>query len=96
MLGIVLGSFLTTWFSEEFAIVKINKKVLLRSILGSILMGFGARWAAGCIIGNGMVASAQWSLRGWIALVFLAIGIWLSAYIFIARELRKNEGGNNG
>lgn len=53
-------------------------------------MGIGAVWGQGCLIGNGLVGTAQFSLKSWWALLFIVIGIWSSAYIFLARSLNKD------
>lgn len=89
VLGIVLGSFITAFLSEEFTIVKVNLKNFIKSIIGSFMMGVGAMWASGCIIGNGIVGTAQLSLKAWYALAFLALGIWIASYIFHVRVLKK-------
>lgn len=85
VLGIFLGSLSTTISSGEFSIVKINKKTLLKTIIGSMLMGFGAVLGQGCLLGNGLVATAQLSVKGWFALVFLALGIWTSSRLFLKK-----------
>lgn len=82
ILGIIIGSFLTTFLSEEFSLVKVNFKTLIKSIAGGLLMGFGAVWATGCLIGNGLVGTAQLSVKSWYALIFLIIGIWLAPAYF--------------
>lgn len=86
VLGIILGSFLTTYFSKEFKIVKTNKKTVIMTIIGSILMGIGATWGQGCIIGNALVGTAQFSLKAWYATIFLILGIWSSARIFLFKN----------
>ena len=58
IIGIILGSFATAFISKEFSIVKTNKKIVIRTIIGSMLMGVGAVWAKGCLIGNGLVATS--------------------------------------
>ena len=53
------------------------------------MMAFGALVAGGCIVGNGLVKTAQFSIKAWIALIFIAMGIWLAAYIFYADRSGK-------
>lgn len=88
-MGIVIGSFLTTLISREFKIVMPNKSVILKTFIGGILMGFGATWGQGCLIGNGLVATAQFSNRGWIGLIFISIGIWVASEIFLKVRVKK-------
>ncbi|MBR2540951.1 MAG: YeeE/YedE family protein [Mogibacterium sp.] len=88
VLGIVLGSFVTSKISGEFRIVKPHKSEILRGIIGAALMGFGAMWGLGCLLGNGIVGTAQFSLKSWYALVFLVAGIWTSTRIWYAPMLK--------
>lgn len=88
--GIIIGSFITTIISKEFTIVKPNKKALLHTLIGSALMGVGAIWGQGCLVGNGLVGTAQFSVKSWYSLMFIIIGIWSSSYIFLVRDLQKH------
>lgn len=89
VLGIVLGSFITTVISKEFKIVLPNKTVLLKTIVGGLLMGFGATWGQGCLIGNGLVATAQLANRGWVGLIFISLGIWVASELFLKVRVKK-------
>lgn len=55
------------------------------------MMGLGAVWASGCLVGNGLVGTAQFSVKSWYALLFIAIGIWIASYIFLVRPVKKAE-----
>lgn len=89
VLGIVIGSFITTVISKEFKIVMPNKTVLLKTITGGLLMGFGATWGQGCLIGNGLIATAQFSNRGWVGLIFISLGIFVASEIFLKVRTKK-------
>ena len=89
ILGIILGSFFTSFISKEFSIIMPNKKTIIYTIIGSALMALGAIWGQGCIISNGFVFTAQLSMKGWFAFVFLMIGIWISARIFLVTKQRS-------
>ena len=89
VLGVIVGSFLTAWTSQEFSIVKTNKKIIIMTIIGSALMGFGAVWGQGCIVGNSLVGTARFSLKSWYAVLFLCLGIWTSTKIFLLSRLEK-------
>lgn len=89
VLGIVVGSFISTIAAGEFALVLPNKKVLGKSIAGSILMGIGAVLGQGCLLSNGLVGTAQFSAKSWYALVFLVIGILLATRIFLKTKKSK-------
>lgn len=66
-----------------------NKKTIIYTIIGSALMALGAIWGQGCIISNGFVFTAQLSMKGWLAFVFLMLGIWISARIFLVTKQRS-------
>lgn len=89
VLGIILGSFFTSFISKEFSIIMPNKKTIIYTIIGSALMALGAIWGQGCIISNGFVFTAQLSMKGWFAFVFLMLGIWISARIFLVTKQRS-------
>ncbi|WAW14893.1 YeeE/YedE family protein [Peptostreptococcus equinus] len=64
------GIFKQTFYSE----LKINSKEALFYVLGGFSMGFGTRLSNGCNVGALYTPIANFSLSGWIFLVFLAIG----------------------
>ena len=90
VLGIILGSTISSLLTKEFSFLGTNLESIIKTAIGSVLMGIGAVWGQGCLIGNGLVGTAQFSLKSWWALLFIVIGIWSSAYIFLARSLNKD------
>lgn len=91
VLGMIIGSFISAKSSGEFKIIKPKKKELVRGVPGAVLMGFGAMWGLGCLLGNGIVGTAQISLKSWYALPFLTAGIWTSARIFLIPMMRDHS-----
>lgn len=89
VLGIVVGSLLTSLEDREFHVILPDKRQIIKTVIGSSMMAFGALVAGGCIVGNGLVKTAQFSIKAWIALIFIAMGIWLAAYIFYADRSGK-------
>jgi len=74
-LGIVFGALLAVLLASQFKIKKIKSwKQVFAAILGGILMGYGARLAAGCNIGALFTATASMSLSGWVFAGALFIG----------------------
>ena len=47
------------------------------------MMGVGASLAGGCTVGNGMVQTSLFSYQGWVALLFIAIGIGVAAKLWL-------------
>ena len=94
IVGIILGSFITTLISKEFSIVKTDKKVVVKTVFGSMLMGIGAVWAKGCLMGNGLVATSQLATRAWLALLFISLGIWFGTWFMYVRESKCKRCGS--
>ncbi|WBL20222.1 YeeE/YedE family protein [Citricoccus sp. NR2] len=86
VLGLLVGSFIAAKASNEFKIRVPDAQTTVRSIIGGILMGWGAAWAGGCTIGNAMVNTATFSFQGWTALLFMVLGTGAAAKIFIMRH----------
>lgn len=91
VLGIPVGSFIAARAAGEFRLRAPGPARLLQHIAGGLGMGFGATLARGCNIGNGLVAVSQFSLNGWTATLFIILGTWLGAYLFLVLPARRAE-----
>lgn len=89
VLGIFLGSFFGAKMSGEFRLRTPDTKTVVRSGAGGVLMGFGASLAGGCSIGNGLVMTAMMSWSGWIALIFMILGVWTASYFVFVRPAKQ-------
>ncbi len=73
--AIVVGALLSVLLAASFKFKKIKSgKNVAAAIFGGLLMGIGARIAAGCNIGNFFSALPVFSLSGWVFMVFIFIG----------------------
>lgn len=77
--GIMLGTifFLLTAnkFKQTFmSEMHLSKRELVLFALGGLTMGFGTRLANGCNVGALYTPIAQFSLSGWIFLIFMVVG----------------------
>ncbi len=88
VLGILVGSFIAAKGAGEFRIRIPDAQTTLRAVAGGIGMGVGAAWAGGCTIGNAMVNTAQFSYMGWIAFVFMLLGVGVGARFFVVKNVR--------
>lgn len=88
VLGIIVGVFVTTLIGAEFSIVLPKPRIILPTILGSMLMGIGAVWAQGCFVGNVMVGTSQFSVKAWYSLIFIYIGVWIATKFILMRNKR--------
>ena len=68
--GIILGALLAAALAGSFAPAKkIRWNLIAASVLGGLLLGYGARLAFGCNIGGMFAGLASGSLHGWLWLV---------------------------
>lgn len=77
--GIVLGTLICLLLAGSFREVftselKISSKDVFLYALGGITMGFGTRLSNGCNVGALYTPIANFSLSGWIFLIFLVLG----------------------
>ncbi|RFU64926.1 YeeE/YedE family protein [Peribacillus glennii] len=79
--GIMLGAFISAAFQGTFKPKKIKPGVAGASIIGGILMGYGARLAFGCNIGAYFGGIASFSLHGWVWMVMAMLGTFLALFI---------------
>jgi len=83
-IGIIIGSMLAAALAGKFAPQdKINRKRLITTIVGGLLLGYGARLAFGCNIGALLAGISTGSLHGWLWLVSGFCGSILGIYIKI-------------
>lgn len=80
-LGVILGAFLASAAGGLFKLSKINAKNATASVIGGLLMGYGARLAFGCNIGAYFGGIASFSLHGYIWGVMALAGTFLALYL---------------
>lgn len=88
VLGILVGSFIAAKASGEFKIRVPSADIIVKSILGGVLMGWGAAWAGGCTIGNALVETSMFSWQGWVSFVAMLLGAGVASKLFIVHRLQ--------
>ena len=53
-----------------------------KSMIGAVLMGFGAMLAGGCAIGNGVTGGSVFATTAWLALLSMWIGAIATTLVF--------------
>ncbi|TEB04375.1 putative inner membrane protein [Pelotomaculum schinkii] len=82
--GVIVGSLLATLLASQFKIGKAkNIKQVVFALIGGIMMGYGARLAAGCNIGSFFSGIPSFSLHAWVFWIFVVLGAWLGTKILI-------------
>ena len=75
LLGLILGPFLYTLFTNQEINITISNSLILLIIAG-LLVGIGTRISGGCTSGHGISGIGRFSLRSIIATItFMIVGI---------------------
>ncbi|MFG6147558.1 YeeE/YedE family protein [Halobacillus sp. B23F22_1] len=80
-LGVILGAFLASAAGGLFKFSKLNVKNVMASVIGGLLMGYGARLAFGCNIGAYFGGIASFSLHGYLWGILALGGTFLALYL---------------
>ncbi|WP_208591857.1 YeeE/YedE family protein [Gracilibacillus suaedae] len=80
-LGVILGAFLASAAGGLFKFSKITGKNAMASVIGGLLMGYGARLAFGCNIGAYFGGIASFSLHGYIWGILALAGTFVALYL---------------
>lgn len=73
--GVFLGAFVAAALGRELKFQGFEGEgQMRRSMLGAVLMGFGAMLAGGCAIGNGVTGTSVFAATSWIALAAMWAG----------------------
>jgi uncharacterized protein len=79
--GVILGAFLASAAGGLFRFNKITGKNAAASVIGGLLMGYGARLAFGCNIGAYFGGIASFSLHGYIWGILALGGTFTALYL---------------
>lgn len=79
--GLIFGAFTAALLAGEFKVRFAPRRRYVQSLLGGILMGYGARLAMGCNIGGFFSAVPSLALNGWVFGLGLFGGAWLGVQI---------------
>lgn len=83
VLGLFIGAFAAAKATGEFRLRVPDATTAVRAIAGGAMMGIGAALAGGCTVGNGMVETSLFTYQGWIALLFIALGVGAGAKLWL-------------
>ena len=79
--GIIIGAFIASAAGGLFKFTKITKGNFAASVVGGLMMGYGARLAFGCNIGAYFGGIASFSLHGYIWGILAMAGTFLALYL---------------
>ncbi|MGP9543729.1 YeeE/YedE family protein [Psychrobacter sp. AOP7-B1-25] len=80
-IGIIIGAFIASAAGGLFKFTKITTGNFAASVIGGLMMGYGARLAFGCNIGAYFGGIASFSLHGYIWGILAMAGTFLALYL---------------
>jgi len=80
-IGIIVGAFIASAAGGLFKFTKITTGNFAASVIGGLMMGYGARLAFGCNIGAYFGGIASFSLHGYIWGILAMAGTFLALYL---------------
>lgn len=81
-IGIMVGAMLCAGLASKFKPEwRVSGRHFAASVLGGLLLGYGARLAYGCNIGSYFSGIASGSVHGWLWIVFALAGNWVALYV---------------
>lgn len=93
--GIIVGAFVASAAGGLFIWKKIPGRLALGSLLGGLLMGYGARIAFGCNIGAYFSGIASFSLHGWLWMISAMAGTFVALYLMPLFGLKVPKSKDN-
>ena len=83
-LGIVAGALLAALAASQFRLKRLkSRRQVAAAVLGGLVMGFGARLAFGCNIGDLFTGLPSMSLHGWVFMVSIFLGAAVGSRLLI-------------
>ncbi|MCS4532702.1 YeeE/YedE family protein [Neisseria montereyensis] len=79
--GIIIGAFVASAAAGLFKLTNITWNRFLASVVGGLLMGYGARLAFGCNIGAYFGGIASFSLHGYVWGILAMAGTFVALYL---------------
>ncbi len=82
-LGLVIGAFLSSKMSNNFALLPKPPEQIIVAVIGGFLTGLGAGLATGCVIGNIISGWAMMSISMFIFGIATLLGNWFATYVYL-------------
>ncbi len=83
VVSLVIGSMVSAKMSGRFKLLPKSPDEIIIALLGGILVGIGAAWATGCVVGNIMSGWALMSVGNILFGVVVLLTNWLTTYIYM-------------
>ncbi len=79
--GMLIGVVLASYYASQFRFSIPAPKMVVLSLVGGLLMGYGAQISYGCNIGSYMSALSSGSMHGWLWFIFALFGTGIGVII---------------
>jgi uncharacterized membrane protein YedE/YeeE len=89
VIGIIVGALIASLIAGEFKIRWPGWKMVLQTLVGGLLMGFGAVTSAGCNVTHILSGLPMLSLGSLLGSIAIVIGAWLAAYFIFVRPQKS-------
>ena len=81
VIGAILGAALAAVLSKEWKLRVPRPRLLAQSLIGGLVMGFGAVVGDGCNIATILIGVPLFSIGSILAGIFTVLGVWAAAYV---------------
>jgi uncharacterized membrane protein YedE/YeeE len=81
IIGLIVGSFLSSLNIKEFEVITPNRKDVFRFFGGGFLLGIGAMMAGGCNIGHIFGGIPELGISSFFAMILMIFGNWVGSYL---------------
>lgn len=95
LLGLFVGSFVAAGFYHERKIRLPRVDRVIQSLIGGVLMGFGAQLAGGCNIGHSFTGLSTLSIGSLATTVSIVLGGWTMVTIMFSRPAWLDSAANS-
>jgi uncharacterized membrane protein YedE/YeeE len=85
IVGIIIGAAAAALIAGEFKIRWPGWKIMLQTLVGGLLMGFGAVTSSGCNVTHILSGLPLLSIGSVLGSISIALGAWLMAYLMFVR-----------
>ncbi|MFQ3574708.1 MAG: YeeE/YedE family protein [Thermodesulfovibrionales bacterium] len=90
IIGIPLGAYISARGLGEFKFQVPPAIEVIRVLLGSIVMGFGAATAGGCTVGHALTGVTSLALSSIVSTVFIILGNWTMVYFLFIKPMQED------
>jgi uncharacterized membrane protein YedE/YeeE len=89
VIGIIVGALIASLIAGEFKLRWPGWGMIIQTLIGGLLMGFGAVVSAGCNVTHILSGLPQLSIGSLLGSISIVIGAWIAAYVMFIRPQKS-------